>query len=205
MTNMGKYRFDPGTHTYFCGANKMTSVTTALKPLDNFDYVDPLLLERKGRRGTNVHSMVEQYEKGDLDEARLTGSMRRMLSQYVQFTSDNKSLLKGKCYFERPLFSEEYMLAGTPDIVSRYAIIDIKTRPIKKLRDCLQLAGYDILLDSRVDRHYYVLELMEDGYQCTKVAVPAARDTFLRFLDLTRRQNNLLAVCKQLQNDMKWG
>jgi hypothetical protein len=202
---VGKYRFDPGTHTYFCGANKMTSVTTALKPLDNFDYVDPGLLERKGRHGTNVHSMVEQYEKHELDESRLTGAMRRMLSQYVQFTSDNKSLLRGKCHFERPLFSEQYMLAGTPDIVSRYAIIDIKTRPIKKLRDCLQLAGYDILLDSRVGRHYYVLELMEDGYQCTKVCLGAARETFLRFLSDAQRQSLLLQHCKQLQNDMKWG
>src|SRR5260370_1277008 len=80
--------FDVATHTYRYGGKVVPSVTTVLRPIDNFDRVDPELLERARRFGSHVHSATDLFDRGILDEDELDPGLVPHLNGYKLFLSE---------------------------------------------------------------------------------------------------------------------
>ena len=193
---MPKNHFDAKKHEYTSDGKRLISVTECLDLLDDFSFVDPDVLKKKGTRGTNVHNMVAKFEDGTLQMHKLTESMKKLLKQYLFFRKQYADIFTGKIKIETPIYNPLLGLAGTPDILTPRIFTDIKTRPIHRIRDCLQMAGYEIALGHKKERDYYVLELAEDKFKFTKVYYKNAKAIFLKLLKHKKERVDLINFCK---------
>lgn len=121
------------THEYFLNGVNLPSVTDIISPLIDFSNVNPSLLERAGNYGKSIHTMIDLWYKGLLDEEKLDPLLKNSLEQFIICMADKcggKKILA--C--ETPTYNKPLRYAGTPDIVFTDEIMDIKTRPAKKKR-----------------------------------------------------------------------
>jgi len=130
-------------HRYWFGGHRVPSVTTILKPLDNFDGVDPEVLEAARLRGIAVHSATQYDDDGDLDMGTVDDMIRPYLLAWRKF--------KGETGFETILsehrvMSTRYRYAGTLDRIGllggRQVLLDIKTGEQVPLSAGPQTAAY---------------------------------------------------------------
>jgi hypothetical protein len=196
-------RFDKKRHKYYADEEALISVTQCLKPLDDFTFVKAEVLERKRRLGINVHNMVELHETGKLEMRKLTDSMKQIHEQYLEFKSDHPKIFKYKCFFEKQVYSPRIGIAGTPDIFSTKILIDIKSRPVHRYRDALQLTGYDITLGDEGGREHWILELSGAGYKFTKLYYPTTSAVFLKLLKHEKERLSLIKLCKHEERNKK--
>lgn len=191
--------FDEATHTYTMGGVKLPSVTTAMKPLYDFTYVDPDVLRRAGEFGTAVHKTIELFIYDDLDEESLDPSLLGPLEAFKKWQRDYPQFhdLQQICV-EKRMAHKKLKFAGTADLIlDGMAIVDFKTRPVNLITDAIQLAAYEALWKeeggSRIKEYERrVLELKQDGtYAYTKVN---HKDAWLRFRYLLDYYNATLKI-----------
>lgn len=109
--------FDPASHTYWLDGVVIPSVTSVLKPLYNFDGINPDVLNAKAALGTAVHRACELLDNDDLDEESDAGRAALLpiagyLAGYKQFKSDKRLMIVAN---EQRLFHPVHRYAGTID------------------------------------------------------------------------------------------
>jgi hypothetical protein len=162
--------FNPLTHEYSIGSQKVLSVTQVMKDagLIDFSGIPKDKLHFAATRGTYVHKATELYDLGNLDPSSLDSAIVPFVEAYRSF--------RGKVDFkptliEHKVFNRARGYAGTLDragllngiLNGRKVVIDIKTGKVSKTAG-IQLAAYKYALGeewSEADR--YVLKLTEAG------------------------------------------
>ena len=84
--------------------------------------------------------------------------------------------------YEKPLYSEQFMFAGTPDLICENAIIDFKRSFHSKYYHSLQLAGQYILNGSKI-QNWYIAYYHNAKFRLKPVYHIDADYHFLRLVD----------------------
>lgn len=127
---MNTIEFNQETHQYFIDGVEFPSVTTILKPIQNFGMVAPDVLARAAEFGRNVHTATEYYDRGTLDEDTLHEALVPYLNGWKKFLAEKPMKFHLN---EFKVFSLKYGYAGTLDRVGLFIVdgkvvlIDIKT------------------------------------------------------------------------------
>lgn len=137
--------FDAESHVYRWNGLAVPSVTQVLGAvgIPDLSAIPAGTLEAARVRGTRVHKLCELYDLGELDESSLDEIGRGYLEQWKKA----REAMGGFTWIEKPLYSQKYGYAGTPDRVqilerSKTALIwDIKTG-MDNGAAAPQLAGY---------------------------------------------------------------
>ncbi len=127
---MHDIKFIHDTHQYFIDGVEFPSVTSILKPLNSFENVPPVVLDRAAQFGQHVHKATELYDQGILNEKTLDSNLVPYLEGWKLFLASmpNDIILN-----EYRIFSLKYGYAGTLDRVvvftsnEKTALLDIKT------------------------------------------------------------------------------
>jgi hypothetical protein len=119
----------------------LPSVTTVLgKFFVDFSKVDPEDLKNARQFGTAVHAIVDLYEKGNLDTAKLDPGLKPCLDAWLDCKAHYG--FKVLCT-EFQTVSLRYGHAGTADLhIDGDILADIKTRVINFKTDGPQVAAY---------------------------------------------------------------
>ena len=168
--------FDSSTHSYYYKGEKKPCVSDVLKMVDviALEGIPQRNLETAAEGGTRVHEQTELLEVGladrnDEDWRDENYDILGYIDAYENFLIEHEEL---PIALEESVYSEEYDLAGTIDIVKyidgNLAIIDKKTsKTISKLRSELQLNIYRLLWNSTHPdmqvKELYILQLQEDS------------------------------------------
>jgi len=122
--------FDPESHIYRYGEKIVPSVTQVLEEvgISDFSMVPKNFMESAQKLGTDVHSLLELYDKNELDYDSISDQVAPYLPAWVNFLESSKSEI---IEIELKVGCEKYGYAGTLDRVlkinGRLAILDIKT------------------------------------------------------------------------------
>ncbi len=165
-------KFDPIKHQYLLRGNTLTSVTQCIKtffePFDR-DYWASYVADRDGKRteeilyqweekrdwGTKIHKFIEDYINGKQEK-----EYPREVLEAINFL---RSLPHARMTPEMKVFSEEWMIAGTIDLVIEtpegIMLFDWKTTNNIKMENSFRQAKAPI--DHLDDCNYiqYVLQL----------------------------------------------
>lgn len=138
--------FDKEKHEYRWHGAIVPSVTHIISPLVEYSKVNPDLLQRAADYGRNVHEMIRLWIEGTLDEERLDPLLVPPLEAFIDWYFNGifaEVIKKQGIICEQPIYNRLYGYAGTPDIIIYgVAVVDIKTRPVNKVTDSLQLEAY---------------------------------------------------------------
>ena len=207
--------FDPVLHKYYVdgsekpGVSKIIEIaglsTPFVKPKHN-TYCPKELdddeectcgAETAPRYGTAVHEMIRLFELGTLDLEALDPGLMNAFRAYSRFRyehSDYEPIEDADGpLIERPMYSERYGYAGTPDLPMRHkrtkrgVIFDTKTSVSMTDSMELQLSGYDQLVREHLgieklvpfDRKILWLKWDLEVPIIKEMTDPAARHTFL--------------------------
>jgi len=129
-------------------------------------------------RGTNVHKVVELFEKHDEGKIKVPKGMEGYYNAFSKWLNDTKVKIVSH---EQTVVSLKYEYAGTADLLVKhgkeYWLIDIKTGKEIYQEAFLQLSAYKQALEEsgqKVDRIGVVL-LRETGNYKFEFGVPALR------------------------------
>lgn len=191
MTNpRGPLAFDPETHEYRVAGRRVLSVTQILHRagLASSDWYS----EDAARRGTEVHRLLENFDRGLSGTLLIDGPYQGYLAAYGRFIEES-----GIEYseIEQPEYSDTYGFAGTPDRTARFghriAVLDIKTGGAQPWH-ALQTAAYALLVGNWMER--FALYLRTDGtYRLVEHGDDTDYDVFLAALTVVnwrRQQRN---------------
>lgn len=157
--------YDPIAHSYSIGGVKVPSVSEVISPLSDFSGVHPAIMKAACSFGSNVHTTIELYLNGELDEENLDPHLGNVLTQFQLWNSGKNLGYNPNWIVEKQCYHPGLRYAGTPDIVLRgEAIIDLKTRKTTPVRDILQLTAYEAFYGQPGSHRLIVLELYEDRY-----------------------------------------
>jgi hypothetical protein len=109
--------FDEATHTYRYRGAVVPGVTSVLRPLMNFDFVDPDVLAANAAFGTAVHKACELDDLGQLDEAALDPALAPYLAGWRKFSRDYRVIWSA---IEKKVFHPQLRYAGALD---RYGMV----------------------------------------------------------------------------------
>jgi hypothetical protein len=151
---MDNLKFDSEKHEYRLDGRLVPCVSDFLKPYMDFSKINKQILEDKQAFGKTVHSYLEAYDKNELDMDNLpideTGETDikaiilawKEFFEPFKFRADSPEMIA----IEKPLYSDNYRFAGTPDriLFQSNTIIEIKTSAPRKTTG-VQLAFYAIL------------------------------------------------------------
>lgn len=157
--------FCPEHHRYWFGGHRVPSVTTILKPLDNFDGVPTDVLEAARARGTAVHAATQYDDEGELDMDTVDPLIRPYLEAWRLFryqTSFEPIANEGRVYHA------QHRYAGTFDVVGRFGagklvLIDKKSGESVPLSAGPQTAAYAEAWGGERIAKRYVVQLRADG------------------------------------------
>lgn len=116
---MSLLTFDEASHTYRHDGRVVPGVTSILRPIMNFDHVDPALLAAAAAFGVAVHKACELDDRGVLNEAALDPALVPYLDAWRAFSRDYAvqwSAIEERVYHPRLRY------AGTLD---RFGIVRI--------------------------------------------------------------------------------
>lgn len=152
--------FDPATHRYEIDGQPVPSVTTVLKDMGfvNASY----FTEYARTRGTLVHRIIQYHVEGTLDDDTIDPALMGYFNAWRRFEDETGFVSTDT---EKPLASEVWRFAGTPDHIGcfpdlRSACIDVKSGAIFPATQ-IQVAAYEILAAQPLKR--FALCLKEDG------------------------------------------
>lgn len=174
--------YNPDTHEYYIDGVRVPSVTEII-PSPDFSFVSPEHLEQCRVEGEEDHSKIKMY----LDTRDTFGDP--YLQRFESFLKDHEEEFGKLLMYETPQFSEKYLFAGTPDIVFKSAMLDVKRKPNNSKRHALQLAGYwnliyhDIPIISPLHKNWFIV--WDDGEKFHKRNVynKDANDIFFKLLN----------------------
>ena len=112
----GELLFDEAEHRYTVDGRIIPSVTTIISAvgLYEFDFVSDETLAVAAERGRHVHTMIEWYEQGQLDEGSIDPELFGYFQAYLNLKLAGKFPLKPSA-IEKRGWSEKYGYAGTVD------------------------------------------------------------------------------------------
>lgn len=199
---MDAFSYEEDTHTYRNGQGIVRpSVTQILKDAGVFDYshIDPQILERKRRIGSNIHRWTAKYDReGLLDQSKLAEDEIGYFQGWLRFRKESKFLLDD---IAQPTLSNimGIELGGRPDrtgyLGSMQYVLDIKTCTARHPGWALQLALYEMLL-TRIPRcgrmGRMAVQLFPDGkYEIFCMETPSDAGAAISALMLSAwKQNN---------------
>ncbi len=141
--------FDEALHVYTVQGRVVPSVTSIIKPLNDFSGISADVLEKKRQLGTDVHLACELDDHGELDDAFTDAAVMAYVNGWRRFKSDTGFTVVMN---ERRLFHPTLFFAGTLDRLGHTRdgdgmLIDLKTAVSMGAPYGVQLAGYQLLLD----------------------------------------------------------
>lgn len=143
MINLELLRFDEGTHVYTYKGVQIPNVSAIIRPLMNFNGVDPAVLQQAAERGTRVHEATLALDFG---EHEVDADIAGYVNAYAAFKRDYR--VKDWTCYEKALTDGTY--AGTLDrlgkISGRWVVLDIKSGQFNRLQHFAQLAAYSQLI-----------------------------------------------------------
>ena len=113
---MSELLFNEELHQYSVDGRIIPSVTTIISAvgLYEFDFVSSETLAVAAERGRAVHSMIEYYEQGDLDESTIDPELQGYFDAYLALKRDGH-LPDHPKRIEYRTWSEKYDYAGCID------------------------------------------------------------------------------------------
>lgn len=136
-------QFDEPSHRYTVNGRVIPSVTQIISAvgLYEFDFVSRETLAIAAERGRIVHTYIEWYEQGVLDESSIDSELAGYFSAYLKMKAELN--LPKPDEIEKRVYSATYGYAGTLDqlFVKPRWINDHKTG-VKSPVHGLQLSGY---------------------------------------------------------------
>lgn len=153
-------------HRYFDsvdGGDEYVSVTKVIYPLVNFENINKEVLDNAAQRGTAVHAICDQFDKGELDMSRVDKELIPYLGAWVNFVEQSGIKFTA---LEKIVFNKKKMFAGRLDRVGSIGhkkyVIDIKTGKEKQHYWGVQLAAYRSCLESWRMVESIVVQLKDD-------------------------------------------
>lgn len=182
---MTELTFDRATHTYRYGGRVVPSVTTVLRAIDNFDRVDPELLERARLFGSHVHLATDLFDKGELDEEGLDLPLLPYLNAYKTFLSETGFVVT---HSEQQIYNRQRRYAGTLDKRGTWKgatwLLDLKSGAVPRSVG-LQTAAYQQACEEKPKRRL-CLQLMRNRYKLIKCEEVSDWSYFQSYLNVHR-------------------
>lgn len=169
--------FDESIHAYYTvDGLRVPSLTQVLKfaGLTNYGMIDDEVLANAARRGSEVHSLADSYNREGLDgidPAWITPETRPYFSAYLKFI-DETGFIPDPAWSERPMIATVHnLLVGvTPDIFGRLgrdkALFEIKCASAVQDSWSIQTAIQEMAIfkSNHVGRvRRFALQLFNDG------------------------------------------
>lgn len=136
-------QFDAATHTYRLAGKRLPSVTEVLGILVDFSDVPPATLENARRRGTEVHAMVDLFNREQLDESSVSDELAPYLDAWKLFLTESGAVVISS---EIRVYHAKLGYAGTADLLldwnGRYVLPDVKATWAVPRTVGAQTAGY---------------------------------------------------------------
>jgi len=180
--------FDEASHTYRDAGGVVPGVTSILRPLSNFDGINPAVLAAKADLGRRVHTACEFDDDGDLDEETVQDDVAPYLRAYRAFRRQTGAAV---VLNEVRVFDRSMRYAGTLDRVmdlngARW-LVDLKTCISTPIAVGPQTAAYLRALADPAVTHRAALRLRPDGtYRFEPLTGADDWSTFLACLTLLR-------------------
>lgn len=184
--------FNPDTHTYTCGGERIPSVTQVLADLGFYGDAVKYFTDYKRDLGSFTHKAIELHLSGELDESTLDPAILPRFNAWRRFEEETGYVSLG-C--EVVMWSESSRFAGTLDhkgiLNDKPSLIDVKTGLLMPATG-IQLGAYEIL-DGTPGLKRYGLQLKEDGtYTLKEYKDRTDRQIFLAALSVWWwKQSNL--------------
>jgi len=164
---------DEENHIYRVDGKIVPSVTQLLPKQDYF--VSDEKLEECAADGSANHAAVKEMLDTGVSTCGYTDAVK-------QFIEDMKDIIGDLLIYETPMYSPDGF-AGTPDMVFKNAIVDLKRSSGNIKIHALQLAGYQLLATQNnviePTKQHYILIANEDGtYSISNVYHQYAIQTF---------------------------
>jgi hypothetical protein len=164
------------------------SVTTVLGLLADYSRVDKDVMERACQFGTAVHSIVDLFEKGTLDEA----SLKPQESYLADMTGILDAWKTCKKKFDINVIETEPVVvslkcqyAGRADVIASVgkpgvpSLIEIKSRAYNAMLEPLQTAAYLEAYPTKLKRRFFCELRLDGSYQFREIK---GKDDFHYFL-----------------------
>lgn len=156
--------FDPESHTYHFMGTPVPSVTTILRPLNDFSHIRPEVLAAKADLGTRVHEACHFLDEDDLDEETIEVDVEPYLEAWKRFKAETGAVVIAS---ELRVFEPMNLYAGTLDNVLQINgtkwIVDKKTADHVPVSVGPQTAAYLRALGDTSITHRAVVRLHPDG------------------------------------------
>lgn len=134
-------KFDRINHQYYCDGREIPSVTRILDTGQYYKNVDKTVLANAAAKGSMLHQNIAYYiQTGDkMNEPMLEKfeMMWRILKEHTGDIIASEKIMGAKI--------KKMEFAGTADILSEKAVIEIKSNKTNIKLYWLQLAGYSLL------------------------------------------------------------
>jgi hypothetical protein len=169
--------FNADQHTYWLGDKRLISVTRLLKKhglSTDYSAVNADVLEKAAKKGTAVHSEIEEYIKnGAVGFTPEFMGYLDLVDELQFIASKSEVVLPSNDIPDTEI--DNYIIAGTADIIGAskdgITLIDIKTMQKVNMRSCAwQLSLYERLAGVKFDK-MYIFHLREE----TSRAIPIER------------------------------
>lgn len=164
--------FDEELHEYRWDGQKVPSVTTVIKPICDYSFVEAMKLEAACRRGTEVHKVCELYDLGTLDDTGIEDWEHfNYFNAWRKFRDESGFL---PVMNEQKLYHKDLKYAGTLDRIGEVSgvmsVVDIKTTSVLTPAIGVQLAAYEQAVrempelgNGKGKMNRYAVQLRPDG------------------------------------------
>lgn len=172
--------FDAEKHEYRVDGQVVPSVTQILRPLMDFSFVRPDVLQAAADFGTAVHRACELDDLGDLDMEKLDPALAPYLVGWRMFCAEHACKWEA---IEQQILHGSMRYAGTLDraglVKDKRAVVDIKSGTSLTPTVGPQLAAYARAYDPQgalLDR--LAVRLYPGGYELKAYTDPSDWPTF---------------------------
>ena len=153
--------FNEEQHTYWLGDKRLISVTRLLKKhglSTDYSAVNPDVLEKAAKKGTAVHSEIEEYIKNGAVGFTPEFMGYLDLVDEIQFAPQESEIVLPSGDIPDTEI-DKYIIAGTADLIGTSicgsTLVDIKTTQRVDVRSCAwQLSLYERLAGVKFDRMF---------------------------------------------------
>lgn len=173
-------------------------MTQVLRAIDNFDRVDPDLLERARIFGHHVHSATDLFDRGILDEENLDPGLLPQLNGYKKFLLETGFVVT---HSEQQVYNPRQKYAGTLDTRGTWKgttwVLDKKSGAVPRAIG-LQTAAYQHACDEK-PRRRLCLQLMAHRYRLIKCEDATDWSYFVSYLNVHRFNHREIHVSSEAE------
>ena len=195
-----EFRFDPIEHKYWLGDKEMPGVTKIIAPLNDFSMVNPDVLSKKAKSGSDIHLTVKLWLDNTLDESTLDEGNKIALDLVnAWLISDDACQFGVLKEWENPTYHQKLKYGTTPDLVFDEAVVEIKTRAFNKHADPVQLiAQSKCFVEFPVKSHWVVsIDIVKKKLTLQKAENKQAWSIFRKLLEKWRYDREIETLVKK--------